>query len=123
MPRSGGNKDGDVVRIYNSRGACLAGAVVIDTMLPGVVKLSCRAWYDPAGAEDGAVCVHGNANVLTHENIDRPPDRANVSRRRDQAQIIARLRAVGWIREGSSARMRECAARNRVRHRPPARPH
>jgi hypothetical protein len=48
-----GIKDGDVVRIYNSRGACLAGAVVIDTMLPGVVKLSCWAWYDPA--EDGVV--------------------------------------------------------------------
>ena len=56
-----------MVRIYNSRGACLAGAIVIDTMLPGVVKLSCGAWYDPAGAEDGAVCVHGNANVLTHD--------------------------------------------------------
>jgi anaerobic selenocysteine-containing dehydrogenase len=62
-----GIKDGDVVRIYNSRGACLAGAVVIDTMLPGVEKLSRRAWYDPAGAEDGAVCVHGNANVLRHD--------------------------------------------------------
>ena len=56
-----------MVRIYNSRGACLAGAVVIDTMLPGVVKLSCGAWYDPVGAEDGAVCVHGNANMLTHD--------------------------------------------------------
>ena len=53
--------------IQNSRGACLAGAVVIDTMLPGVVKLSRGAWYDPAGAEDGAVCVHGNANVLRHD--------------------------------------------------------
>jgi anaerobic selenocysteine-containing dehydrogenase len=47
-----GIKDGDVVRIYNSRG--VSSAVVIDTMLPGVVKL------DPAGAEDGAVYVHGN---------------------------------------------------------------
>ena len=62
-----GIKDGDVVRIYNSRGACLAGAVVIDTILPGIAKLSCGAWYDPAGTEDGAVCVHGNANVLTHD--------------------------------------------------------
>jgi biotin/methionine sulfoxide reductase len=62
-----GIKDGDVVRIYNSRGACLAGAVVIDTMLPGVAKLSCGAWYDPTDTEDGAVCVHGNANMLTHD--------------------------------------------------------
>jgi anaerobic selenocysteine-containing dehydrogenase len=65
--RRHGIKDGDVVRIYNSRGVCLAGAVVIDTMLPGVVKLSRGAWYDPAGAEDGAVYVHGNANVLRHD--------------------------------------------------------
>ena len=62
-----GIKDGDVVRIYNSRDACLAGAVLIDTMLTGVVKLSCGAWYDPTGTEDRAVCVHGNANVLTHD--------------------------------------------------------
>jgi biotin/methionine sulfoxide reductase len=62
-----GIKDGDVVRVYNSRGACLAGAVLVDSMLPGVAKLSCGAWYDPTGSEDGAVCVHGNANMLTHD--------------------------------------------------------
>ena len=42
--------DGDVVRVHNARGACLAGAVVSDTMSPGVVQLSCGAWYDPAEA-------------------------------------------------------------------------
>jgi biotin/methionine sulfoxide reductase len=62
-----GIRDGDIVRIHNTRGACLAGVVVTDTMAPGVVKLSCGAWYDPAGADDGAVCVHGNANMLTHD--------------------------------------------------------
>jgi biotin/methionine sulfoxide reductase len=65
--RRRGIKDGDVVRIHNARGACLAGVVLTDTMSPGVVKLSCGAWYDPAGAEDRAVCVHGNANMLTHD--------------------------------------------------------
>jgi biotin/methionine sulfoxide reductase len=65
--RQRGIKDGDVVRIYNARGACLAGAVLTDTMSPGVAKLSCGAWYDPAGAEDGALCAHGNANMLTHD--------------------------------------------------------
>jgi biotin/methionine sulfoxide reductase len=65
--RQRGIKDGDVVRIHNARGACLAGVVVTDTISPGVVKLSCGAWYDPAGAEDGAMCVHGNANMLTHD--------------------------------------------------------
>jgi biotin/methionine sulfoxide reductase len=62
-----GIEEGDVVRIYNERGACLAGAVITDTMSPGVAKLSCGAWYDPVGAEDGALCAHGNANILTHD--------------------------------------------------------
>ena len=65
--RRRGIKDGDIVRIHNGRGACLAGAIITDTMSPGVAKLSCGAWYDPAGDEDGALCVHGNANVLTHD--------------------------------------------------------
>jgi len=38
-----------------------------DTMSPGVAKLSCGAWYDPAGEEEGAMCAHGNANILTHD--------------------------------------------------------
>jgi biotin/methionine sulfoxide reductase len=62
-----GIKDGDIVRVHNERGACLAGAVLTDTVSPGVAKLSCGAWYDPADAEDGALCAHGNANILTHD--------------------------------------------------------
>jgi len=65
--RARGIKDGDVVRVFNARGACLAGAVLTDTLSPGVAKLSCGAWYDPAGAEEGALCAHGNANMLTHD--------------------------------------------------------
>jgi len=65
--RQRGIKDGDVVRIHNGRGACLAGAEITDTMSPGVAKLSCGAWYDPSGGEDGAICAHGNANMLTHD--------------------------------------------------------
>jgi len=65
--RRRGIKDGDIVRVHNGRGACLAGAQLTDTVSPGVAKLSCGAWYDPAGAEDGALCAHGNANVLTHD--------------------------------------------------------
>ena len=62
-----GIKNGDVVRIHNVRGACLAGALVTDTVSPGVAKLSCGAWYDPVDADAGALCSHGNANVLTHD--------------------------------------------------------
>ena len=40
--------DGDVVRVHNARGACLAGAIVTDAVWAGVVRLSCGAWYDPA---------------------------------------------------------------------------
>ena len=65
--RRRGIKDGDMVRIHNDRGACLAGVVLSEALSPGVAKLSCGAWYDPAGAEDGAICAHGNANVLTHD--------------------------------------------------------
>jgi biotin/methionine sulfoxide reductase len=57
---------GDVVRVFNDRGACLAGAVLDDRMRPDVVQLPTGAWYDPADAGDvDAMCVHGNPNVLT----------------------------------------------------------
>jgi len=62
-----GIADGDVVRLFNSRGACLAGAMVTDAVAPGVLRLSCGAWYDPADAGEAATCVHGNANVLTRD--------------------------------------------------------
>ncbi|MGH6671207.1 MAG: molybdopterin-dependent oxidoreductase [Xanthobacteraceae bacterium] len=65
--RRRGIKDGDIVRIRNARGACLAGAVISDAMSPGVAKLSCGAWYDPVSGDDSALCAHGNANVLTHD--------------------------------------------------------
>ncbi len=60
--------DGDIVRLYNDRGACLAGAVLSDTLRPGVVQLSTGAWYDPDDpAADAPLCVHGNPNVLTSD--------------------------------------------------------
>ena len=62
-----GIRDGDVVRVHNGRGACLAGAVVSDTVRAGVVRLSCGAWYDPADAGEQPDCLHGNPNVLTRD--------------------------------------------------------
>ena len=59
--------DGDVVRVFNARGACLAGAIVTDTVSAGVVRLSCGAWYDPEGDGEQPLCRHGNANVLTRD--------------------------------------------------------
>lgn len=55
-------ENGDVVRVHNHRGACLAGAVLSDAVARGVVELATGAWYDPS--PDGT-CKHGNPNVLT----------------------------------------------------------
>jgi biotin/methionine sulfoxide reductase len=56
---------GDVVRIWNDRGACLAGAVISDQIIPGVVKLSTGAWFDPQSWAQPRMDKHGNPNVLT----------------------------------------------------------
>ena len=57
---------GSVVRVFNERGACLAGAVVTDRIRRGVVQLATGAWYDPERpGEIGSLCKHGNVNVLT----------------------------------------------------------
>jgi len=63
-----GIASGDVVRVFNERGSCLAGAVVTDAVRPRVVQLSTGAWYDPLDpADPDAMCVHGNPNVLTFD--------------------------------------------------------
>src|SRR3546814_11874901 len=56
-----------VVRVFNGRGQVLAGAVVTEDVMPGVVQLATGAWYDPANAASpgSAVEKHGNPNVLT----------------------------------------------------------
>lgn len=63
-----GIAEGDVVRVFNARGACLAGVTLSEGILRGVVQLSTGAWYDPAepGVE-GTLCKHGNPNVLTRD--------------------------------------------------------
>ncbi len=58
-----GLSDGDVVRVFNDRGACLAGLVTSDALRTGIVQLSTGAWYDP-DPEDPSFCRHGNPNVL-----------------------------------------------------------
>ncbi|MEQ8370203.1 MAG: molybdopterin guanine dinucleotide-containing S/N-oxide reductase [Alphaproteobacteria bacterium] len=61
-----GIQDGDVVRLFNDRGACLAGAVVTDGVQRHVLQLSTGAWYDAAEpGKIGSLEVQGNPNVLT----------------------------------------------------------
>jgi len=63
-----GIADGDVVRVFNKRGSCLAGVVLSENVRPGVVQLSTGAWYDPLDPSDPrSLCVHGNPNVLTFD--------------------------------------------------------
>ena len=63
-----GIRDGEVVRVFNARGACLAGARVSAQMRPGVVKLSTGAWWDPLEAGNPeALDLHGNPNTLTRD--------------------------------------------------------
>ena len=59
-----GIRDGDVVRVFNARGACLAGAVLDDGVVPQVAVMATGAWFDPAEAA-GDPERHGNPNVLT----------------------------------------------------------
>ncbi|MEM1160669.1 MAG: molybdopterin dinucleotide binding domain-containing protein, partial [Pseudomonadota bacterium] len=61
---------GDVVRLFNQRGGCLAGVRLSEDVRPGIVQLSTGAWFDPAGPDEGVpegTCKHGNPNVLTRD--------------------------------------------------------
>jgi biotin/methionine sulfoxide reductase len=63
-----GLRDGDVVRVFNDRGAFLAGVRIADpdTLLPGVAQIATGAWYDPlAPGMPGTLDKHGNPNVVT----------------------------------------------------------
>jgi biotin/methionine sulfoxide reductase len=61
-----GISQGDVVRVFNDRGECLAGALVTDDIMPGVAQIQTGAWYDPAEpGETGTLDRHGNVNMLT----------------------------------------------------------
>ncbi|MCB8881124.1 molybdopterin guanine dinucleotide-containing S/N-oxide reductase [Acidisoma cellulosilytica] len=63
-----GISDGDIIRLFNERGACLAALRVTTDVRPGVVQLPTGAWYDPDDPEDeNPLCVHGNPNVLTRD--------------------------------------------------------
>ncbi len=68
-----GIRDGDIIRLFNDRGACLAGAILSEEVLPGTIQLSTGAWYDPDDPDaKRPLDRHGNANVLT---LDRPTSR------------------------------------------------
>ena len=61
-------RSGDIVRVYNDRGSCLAGALVTEDVQERVVIIPTGAWYDPeTPGQVGAMDVHGNPNILTRD--------------------------------------------------------
>lgn len=59
--------DGDLVRVFNERGACLAGVIIDVALRPGVVQIATGAWFDPARADSGTFDLDrsGNPNMMT----------------------------------------------------------
>jgi biotin/methionine sulfoxide reductase len=60
-----GLNQGDLVLVFNDRGACLASLAIRDDLMPGVVQMATGAWWDPT--EPGGMCRAGNPNVLTRD--------------------------------------------------------
>ncbi|WP_059414390.1 molybdopterin-dependent oxidoreductase [Cupriavidus basilensis] len=64
--RERGIQDGQAVRVWNTRGACVAAARLSDGVLRGVVRLATGAWFDPS-AEVPGLDKHGNPNAVTSD--------------------------------------------------------
>ncbi|WP_017429398.1 trimethylamine-N-oxide reductase TorA [Vreelandella jeotgali] len=68
-PKDAGERDiqdGDVVRVYNNRGHILAGAVVTEDLMPGVIRIQEGGWFDPVNPREiGSLCRYGDVNNLT----------------------------------------------------------
>ncbi len=55
-----------MVRVFNDRGACLAGVKLDDGVRQGVAVLPTGAWFDPLDlTQNDSLEKHGNPNVLT----------------------------------------------------------
>ncbi|MGO6686383.1 molybdopterin guanine dinucleotide-containing S/N-oxide reductase [Rhizobium leguminosarum] len=60
--------DGDIVRLFNVRGSCLAAAVVSEDVRKGVMQLATGAWFEPNDpTAEKSMCIHGNPNILTRD--------------------------------------------------------
>lgn len=63
-----GIRENSIVKVFNQRGALLAGVHLTRDILPGVVQMSTGAWYDPLHSDEAApLDKHGNPNVLTED--------------------------------------------------------
>ncbi len=63
-----GIRQGDIVKLFNELGACLASAHLSEDVREDVVQLPTGAWYDPRpDARHGVICVHGNPNIVARD--------------------------------------------------------
>lgn len=62
-----GLAEGDIVRISNDRGACLAGLRLDSGLRRDCVWLAAGAWFDPQVVGGERIDVHGNPNALTRD--------------------------------------------------------
>jgi biotin/methionine sulfoxide reductase len=58
---------GDVARLFNERGECLAGVQLDPGTTPGVAVMATGAWYDPVDDAPRSLERHGNPNVLAFD--------------------------------------------------------
>jgi biotin/methionine sulfoxide reductase len=64
-----GIAEGDVIRIWNDRGALLASAAPSAAVAPGVVQVATGAWYAPVDLPGSRLtCVNGNPNAVTRDH-------------------------------------------------------
>jgi biotin/methionine sulfoxide reductase len=60
--------DGDLLRVFNDRGACLASARLDVSIRQGCLAMSTGAWLDTERQADGTlICRNGNPNTLTRD--------------------------------------------------------
>ena len=57
-------KSGNIIRIYNMRGSCLARAQISDEIKKGVMSLPTGAWFD---TDEEGIEQQGNPNALTFD--------------------------------------------------------
>lgn len=62
-----GIDSGDLVRVFNDRGAFFAIAECVTKMRQGVVQVPTGAWYDPVMIDGKPICVNGNPNTVTRD--------------------------------------------------------
>nr|WP_324289008.1 molybdopterin dinucleotide binding domain-containing protein [Hoeflea ulvae] len=85
-------KNGDVARVENDCGACLAGVEITPSVRPGVAHLQTGAWFDPQPDPEGTArvfCAHGSANVLT-------PDKGTSQLTRGCTGQVSRVAVRKW---------------------------